>query len=427
MNVPTRNVITLLIVSFFSIALIFSYSSCNKDNDNDNLTEGCEGYFDQQQHSSRRPISIQNDKVFPQSQKTETQQIILDHPQSPDKFAELFTPLYHPIFKGGQIPKCAIRYFENAIEQEKERGVLSSRGNFFHPRISQVLMVHYSKSTKRRETITKLLKKHNVLVSKWILDFDRENVTNAMRECFHDSTKGFHFSSASSSQHFLFNNSKKAARMRPRDTLNAIQSSVIIKHYYALYLAATQSKEDSEIVHPFTKKVVPKYTLILEDDVFLRNGFAVHFDTLIKELEDATNDSSNGDSLFDVLMIGGCLNMHANRRRGSGIKFPAPKVSAHTFLRQEARCAHAYVVSRDGAQKIMNSMPLTHPIDFQLNAAFKEEDLKVLWVEPWLAIQGDIDGGCVTASIYKGKCPSVEKNPGREFDVKFMESTAENF
>lgn len=374
------------------------------------------------------------------------------------------------------VPACALRLYQQAQhahdhhQQNKQStysySVMSTNRNHHNSNnITATFMIHYSPLRKRRREMTRMLEQHGVSIDRWIVEFDRENITASQAGCFHpntwspafdvlpnarphhrrlrggaasDSSDGYHpFASAirKMKRHVLGKPIPSEKRLRPT------QISVVTKHYFALYLAAQQ----------------PGLSLILEDDVLLRNGFRDHIQKILNEAKAFTsiaNDTnSNNDNKkniadgaaqeegttnpaqpsggvggggaatttssswnFDVLMIGGCLKMHAHRKR-----YAAPRWTEHLYLKPEARCAHAYIVTPRGAQKLINSMPLTLPIDFQLSSAFKEEGMTVLWVEPWLAVQGDIDGGCVTMGFYKS-CPTMFLKPfPPPFNLSFID------
>jgi GR25 family glycosyltransferase involved in LPS biosynthesis len=189
--------------------------------------------------------------------------------------------------------------------------------------------------------------------------------------------------------------------VRPVSRLKPSQVSVVAKHHFAMYDMLRQRRG---------------LAVILEDDALLRVNFTRRLDEVLASLRlpAAADGAPRYD--FDLLMIGGCLKMHAYRK-----KFRADRVSKHVFLKPEARCAHAYVVTARGAERFLAAMPLTLPIDFQLTSAVREAGLRAMWVEPWLSVQGSF-GGCVTQDIYKS-CPSVEKYD-RAYDVKFVNDSS---
>jgi hypothetical protein len=233
-------------------------------------------------------------------------------------------------------------------------------------------MIHYTPLKERRKIMTQFLANHDLTVD-WVTGFDKEDITGDQRKCFHSEWKPAEYKRA-----------RKAQRHpSPYPTLKWSQISVVTKHHSALYDMHRNGYNLS---------------LILEDDVMLHAGFNEHMATLIKE---APRD-------FDVLMVGGCFNMHGNRP-----KFKAVEVSKHFYKKTEARCAHAYAVTLRAARLLLDSVPLTQPIDFQITAAMKETDLNSYWVEPFLAVQGNL-GGCVTNDI-GAKCVSAEKKIAKQF------------
>jgi hypothetical protein len=308
---------------------------------------------------------------------------------------------------------CAIGIFAQAAAQPEYAAPPQPNAALAALGIGRVAMVHYSPSTKRRADVTASLAVHGVDVTTWVLAFDRENITDSMRQCLHTRWDPD-----------AYPPEKRARFPRPEDRKPLVPSqiSVVTKHFFALYLAGMHTPTG--------------HTLIIEDDVLLRAGFLAHLSNAIREADaasalprsssapsadGASTDAArnNDDGRWGVLMIGGCLKMHATRR-----KFRSPRVGPHLFERGEARCAHAYVVTAAAARALLQSMPLTSAIDFQLNAAFREAQgrVRVFWTEPWLAVQGDY-GDCVTKHFGGKQCYSVHKYE-RSFDVKFASDPA---
>ena len=252
--------------------------------------------------------------------------------------------------------------------------------------ISHCYMVHYTPLKKRRWKMAELLSIHGVTVE-WMTGFDKEDITADMKSCFHDKWVPTEYS-----------NPKKAARhkSRPISFLRPSQISVVVKHHSVLY-DVVRSGHD--------------LALILEDDAFLRAGFRARLAEVVHEM-----NALSGPKV-DVVMIGGCMNMHAYRRKYKNMK----KLSKHLYEKQEARCAHAFLVTKEGAKKLLAAIPLTFPIDFQMTAAMGESGLRTLWVEPFLSVQGNIDG-CVTNDL-GAKCVSIEKYD-RAFDIAYVNDSA---
>jgi GR25 family glycosyltransferase involved in LPS biosynthesis len=172
--------------------------------------------------------------------------------------------------------------------------------------------------------------------------------------------------------------------------LKPSQRSVVMKHHSAVYDAVRRNYSAA---------------LILEDDAFLRANFRQRLREVMAEVPPG----------FDIVWVGGCMKMHAWRR-----KFMTKQITKHVYEKAEARCAHAYIVSQAGARKLLQSFPLTLPIDFQMTSAMREHHMRSYWVEPFLSVQGNV-GGCVTNDLGAG-CVSVSKYDVA-FDVKFADVT----
>jgi hypothetical protein len=326
-------------------------------------------------------------------------------------------------------PVCAMRIFEAAASSTTTMMVRAAGGGEVDglrrtvPELGAVYMVHYSgdhvpnaaerlkaqaTSKRRRVAMGNVMSNHSIDIDRWILDLDREVLDHDALACLHSGFEPRHYKSGA-----------KAARHPaiPFKLLKTAQTSVNAKHHLALYHVVREGHG---------------MALIIEDDVLFRGCFADHLRTLFDELTSALAHNSSlavplchatggaaGDSVFtngtasafDILMIGGCMRLHAYRR-----KFPSPQMTKHAFLRSEARCAHAYIVTNRAAHALLQSMPATLPIDFQITRAARERQLRVLWVEPWLSVQGAF-GECVTNKLGAG-CPSVEKY-SRDFDERF--------
>ena len=273
------------------------------------------------------------------------------------------------------LPACALTYFENNFKKTCNHPLRVKDTRVTGTPVSHTYMVHYTPLKARREVMISYMKQHELRVD-WVTGFDKEDITDEQRRCFHSNWEPN-----------AYKRKEKASRHRDKSDkypeLKWSQVSVVTKHHSALYDAHRNEHNIS---------------VILEDDAFLHAGFTEHLTVLFRE---APRD-------WDVLMIGGCFNMHGNRP-----KFKAIEVSKHFYRKTEARCAHAYIVNLHAARMLIDSVPLTMPIDFQMTAAMKETKLNCYWVEPFLAVQGNL-GGCVTNDI-GAKCVSAEKKIKKEF------------
>lgn len=104
------------------------------------------------------------------------------------------------------------------------------------------------------------------------------------------------------------------------------------------------------------------FALVLEDDAV----FAAEFPSV---LQSVLADVPSG---WDFIVIGGCLDIHNTDER----------VSAYLYHFCQTRCTHGYIISYSGARKLLQSLPIRMPIDFQIWSMCDESDLKSYLVEP---------------------------------------------
>lgn len=301
------------------------------------------------------------------------------------------------------LPACVLDALESNFQRQRLNGNATKSGvstsGFGIPAagIDMVYMVHYTRGAaqqKRRRLMEAKLSLHGVSPF-WVLGFDKDDLSPPLVRCLHEGWAPANYSGL-----------RKAARhqVRPVSRLKLSQLSVVAKHHSALYDFVRRSSARGK------SEGQTRWALVLEDDAFLRAGFSRFVGDVLREA--AVLRPGVG-----VIMVGGCMRMHAYRG-----KFRTTKLSKHLYAKLEARCAHAFLVSDAAAKRFVASAPFTLPIDFQLTAAMREMDIDCLWVEPWLSIQGDL-GGCVTNDIGAG-CVSVEKKYNAAFDEKRMNETA---
>lgn len=107
-----------------------------------------------------------------------------------------------------------------------------------------------------------------------------------------------------------------------------------------------------------------EYVLILEDDVWFRAGFASHLDQAWSEIKFKDNGKSN----FDILYLS-----------YEEVKHGAPKIFlSNNVFQPERGLWHlsGYVISRDGAQKLLRLLPCRGPIDLWINHQFGVLDVQ---------------------------------------------------
>ena len=101
------------------------------------------------------------------------------------------------------------------------------------------------------------------------------------------------------------------------------------------------------------------YVMILEDDVWFHNGFAKHLDQVWEEVMGECDKSGT----FDVLYLSYLEAKHG-----------APKVSISNTVFSPLRGLwhlSGYIVSREGAEKLLQMLPCRGPIDLWINHMFE--------------------------------------------------------
>jgi len=106
-----------------------------------------------------------------------------------------------------------------------------------------------------------------------------------------------------------------------------------------------------------------EYTLVLEDDVWFRSGFAQDLDQAWAEIKNQFNKKSN----FDILYLS-----------YKEVKNGAPKtfLSSNIFSPERGLWyLSGYVVSLEGAEKLLRLLPCKGPVDLWINHQFKPLDV----------------------------------------------------
>ena len=109
-----------------------------------------------------------------------------------------------------------------------------------------------------------------------------------------------------------------------------------------------------------------RYSLVLEDDVLFERGFGPILDRAWREMEGA--DRANPG--FDILYVS-----------YEEVHYGAPKelVSANVFRPERGLWyLSGYVVSKRGAQALLNLLPCRGPVDLWINHQFRELDVRAL-------------------------------------------------
>lgn len=107
-----------------------------------------------------------------------------------------------------------------------------------------------------------------------------------------------------------------------------------------------------------------EYVLVLEDDVWFRSGFASHLDKAWGEIE--TEEEGKGN--FDILYVS-----------YEEVKHGAPKTFLSSNVFSPVRGLwhlSGYVISREGARKLLRLLPCRGPVDLWMNHQFKDLDVR---------------------------------------------------
>ena len=113
-----------------------------------------------------------------------------------------------------------------------------------------------------------------------------------------------------------------------------------------------------------------RYALVLEDDAAFEPGFVDSMQSVM-----AMVDRVDADLVF----VGGCIGLVAS----APVLDAVGGLSLHKS--NTSRCTHAYIVSLQGARKMLDLLPMEDPIDWHINT--ESLRLNMFWVEPPLVLQ----------------------------------------
>lgn len=210
-----------------------------------------------------------------------------------------------------------------------------------------IYVTHYTKLAERRMRLERDLARRG-LCAKWLTSNDREDLTpDALTRCCDENEQNWR------------RKTEFYTTEVPRK-LKSSEVSLALKHLDFYARVASGSSE---------------YALVLEDDAILSHDFGERFD---EYFADAPAD-------LDLIFIGsGCNLRVANASNG---RYFYEKSAPAT------KCTDSYVVSRRAASKLSSTLlPLTLPIDFELNYQIHAQRLKVYWLEPPIVVQGSQNG-----------------------------------
>ncbi len=211
----------------------------------------------------------------------------------------------------------------------------------------KIFVMHYKKLTNRKCNLTKMLCDIG-LNAEWIEVFDAEELTqNDISHYYKNSNEVWN-----EKVHWVCNSPFRKIKMS--------ELSLSIKHILAYEKII---KENYDIA------------LILEDDIVFESNFKLLFDSYFINTPDD----------LDFAFIG----------NGCGLKIEELKDKQHLYIKDNpaTKCTDSYLITNSAAKKIMSDLiPITVPIDFELNFSIKKHRLKTYWLEPPLISQGSQTG-----------------------------------
>lgn len=198
-----------------------------------------------------------------------------------------------------------------------------------------IFIIHYAKMINRKDFLDSWFKKNNIIPN-WILDGQREDLTEKIIELYY----------------------KYDPKIHDRK-LNLGEIGCMIGHLAAMEKIINSNSD---------------YGIILEDDVDLPEDFEEKFNKLFE----------NCPPDFDVISLGSCCGMkHPNSSNTTNF---------HKVVPPRSRCGYAQVVSRRVCEvSLKECIPFNYPPDWQIyyiTANNIREPYVTYWVEPPLVFEG---------------------------------------
>ena len=197
----------------------------------------------------------------------------------------------------------------------------------------KIFILHYSKLTERKQSVLAQFKKHNITDYEFIELFDKDTRMDT-------------------------------SMFIPNYSLSLI--SLILKHFWVY------------------KEIMNKYdcALILEDDAVLADNF---IELLNKYITELPND-------YDMLFIGDGCNLHMQNISKEICVYEKCLYPTHWGGDGASRCTDSYIVNKKCAIKLCDyinklNYKINMSIDWWINRAARDNNLKVYWSEPTIVTQ----------------------------------------
>jgi GR25 family glycosyltransferase involved in LPS biosynthesis len=212
-----------------------------------------------------------------------------------------------------------------------------------NPQTIKIFVIHYKNLVKRKHNIIRQFKTYNITNYEFI-EIDRHELTIEDMNLFEGEQRS-----------------------------NKAQMAISLSHYYAY------------------KEIIAKYdnALILEDDIILSNNFTNILNDYLTQLPED----------YDMLFIGDGCNLHIEDHAIVPGKYIYEKDLYPTSWGGggATRCTDSYLVSKKCAIKLCDYIKnLTSKnniaVDWWLNEAAQNNNLKVYWAEPTIVTQGTQSG-----------------------------------
>jgi GR25 family glycosyltransferase involved in LPS biosynthesis len=207
----------------------------------------------------------------------------------------------------------------------------------------KVFVIHYKVLIDRKKHILEQFQKHNITDYEFI-EIDRDELHNQNIDMF-------------------------------QENYCKCQIAISLSHFYAY------------------KQISEKYenALIFEDDVILSTNFT---DILNKYINQLPED-------YDMLFIGNGCNLHIENDKLLPNKYIYEKYGVGGIT----RCTDSYIISKKCAIKICDyinnlTYKINLPIDWWLNIAGRDNNIKAYWAEPTIVTQGTQNGLFQSSHIY---------------------------